>query len=265
MQNMIHNTLGPDALAALQFAREHALPVSTHAGSFGFIGDEQITALAHADALSPTFTLVHASALSDDSFRIIADSGANISVSAESEISAGMGYPATTKVRQHGIPLSLSVNSEAWGSGDMFAVMRATLNADRAFVHLNAHQAGTLITDNPLRAHDVLRYATTGGAHALGLDTLIGTITPGKRADLIMLRTDTPTMTPVNNPAAHIVFQAGRSDIDTVFVNGRVLKHRSELIGADPRRARHLIERSLEYLRSQIPAREWAQAQTPTR
>ncbi|GAB2764482.1 hypothetical protein GCM10027072_73920 [Streptomyces bullii] len=78
-----------------------------------------------------------------------------------------------------------------------------------------------------------------------------------------MLRTDTPAMTPTHNPAGHIVFQAGRGDVDTVLVDGRVLKHRGALIGVDLRRARQLVEQSLEYLRSRIPEEDWQRAMNP--
>ncbi|MFJ4964761.1 amidohydrolase family protein [Streptomyces sp. NPDC088729] len=257
------NSPTDDARKALEFARDRDLPVTTHAGVFGFTGDAQIEFLAGTGSLSPSYTLVHAAALTDDAYRIIADSGAQISIAAESELNGGQGYPPTAKARRFGIPVSLSLDTVAWWSGDMFSMMRATLNADRGLAHLRAHEAGKAVENNALRAHDVLEYATMGGARALGLDRLIGSITPGKRADLVMLRTDTPAMTPTSNPVGQVVFQAGRGDVDTVMVDGRVLKHRGTLVGADLRRARRLIEESLEYLRSKIPDREWEQAMNP--
>ncbi|MET9084890.1 amidohydrolase family protein [Streptomyces sp. NPDC004237] len=252
-----------DARRALKFARDRGLPVTTHAGLFGIAGDEQIKFLQETGSLSPSYTLVHASSLSDDAYRIIADSGAQMSVSAESELNAGQGYPATAKARQYGIPISLSMDTVVWWSGDMFSAMRATLNADRGLAHLRSQEAGKAVADNALRTHDVLEYATLSGARALGLDRLIGSITPGKRADLVMLRTDAPAMTPISNPVAHVVFQAGRGDVDTVLVDGRVLKHRGNLVGVDLSRARRLVEESLQYLRSQIPDEEWEQALNP--
>ncbi|MEV7170498.1 amidohydrolase family protein [Streptomyces sp. NPDC093224] len=248
---------------ALQFARDRGLPVTTHAGVFRFAEDAQIRFLAETGSLSPSYTLVHGGALTDDAYRIIADSGAQLSISAESELNAGQGYPPTAKARRFGIPVSLSLDTVAWWSGDMFSMMRATLNADRGLAHLRAHEAGRTVVHNELRAHDVLEYATMGGARALGLDRLIGSITPGKRADLVLLRNDTPAMTPTNNPVGQVVFQAGRGDVDTVMVNGRVLKHRGTLVGVDLGRARRLIEGSLEYLRSKIPNSEWEQGMNP--
>jgi 5-methylthioadenosine/S-adenosylhomocysteine deaminase len=254
-----------DVRQALRFARDRNLRVSTHAGIFGSGGDAQIRFLDENNALSPSHTLVHAASLSDDSYRRIAAGGAHLSLSAESELNAGQGYPPTAAARRHGIPISLSQDTMVWWSGDMFSAMRATLNADRGLAHLRAHEAGNTVTNNELRAQDVLEYATIGGARALGLDHLIGSVTPGKRADLVLLRTGTPTMTPVNNPAGHLVFQAGRGDVDTVLVDGRVLKHRGKLIGVDEHRARRLVTESLAHLRTQIPDEEWQQAMNPPR
>lgn len=248
----------------LRFARDRNLPISSHTGAFG-LGDSdgQIRFLAENGALSPSYTLVHANTLSDDSYRRIADNGAQLSISAESELNAGQGYPPTARARQHGISISLSQDTMVWWSGDMFAAMRATLNADRGLAHLRAHEAGQSLASNELRAEHVLEYATIGGARVLGLDHLIGSVTPGKRADLVLLSTHSPAMTPMINPAGHIVFQASRGDVDTVLVNGRVVKHRGTLVGVDLPRARRLIERSLEHLRSQIPNEEWQQAMGP--
>ncbi|MGW0825190.1 amidohydrolase family protein [Streptomyces sp. NPDC002845] len=252
-----------DSRRALKHTRDLDLPLSTHAGVFGMVGDDNIRFLEENGALSPSTTLVHAASLSDDAYRRIADSGAQLSLSAESELNAGQGYPPTAKARQYGIPVSLSQDTVVWWSSDVFSAMRATLNADRGLAHLRAHEAGKSLTSNALRAQDVLEYATIGGARALGLDRLIGSIAPGKRADLVLLRSDTPTMTPTNNPAGHVVFQAERADVDTVLVNRRVLKHRGTLIGVDARRARHLVEQSLEYLRSKITNQDWQQAMNP--
>ncbi|MFE6358763.1 amidohydrolase family protein [Streptomyces sp. NPDC057806] len=252
--------LPPDlsaADAALSHAAKQALPVTTHAGVFGIVGDAAVAHLARRDALSPSTTLVHAASLSDDSYRRIADSGACLSLSAESELNAGQGYPPTGAARRFGIPLSLSMDTVVWWSGDMFSAMRSTLSAERGLVFLQAHARGEQVSSHDLRAADVLRYATLGGAEALGLADRIGSITPGKCADLVLLRADTPSMTPVNNPVGHLVFQAGRGDIDTVVVNGRVLKHRGELTGIDLRRARRQAEASRDHLRGAVGEAAW--------
>lgn len=127
-----------DALRVLRFARDRNLRVSTHTGIFGSAGDDQVRFLHENGALSPSYTLIHAATLTDDSYRRIAERGAQLSLSAESELNAGQGYPPTAKARQHGIPISLSQDAMVWWSGDMFSAMRATLNADRGLAHLRA-------------------------------------------------------------------------------------------------------------------------------
>ncbi|MCX4406057.1 MULTISPECIES: amidohydrolase family protein [unclassified Streptomyces] len=252
--------LVPNLATAFRYAKERNLAVSSHVGIFGVTGDDAIRFLADNAFLSPTSTLVHAATLSDDSYRRIADSGAHLSVSAESELNAGQGYPPTGAARRFGVPVSLSMDTVVWWSGDMFSAMRATLDADRGLAFLRAHEAGNGIERNELRAADVLRYATLGGAEALGMADLIGSITPGKLADLVLLRPDTPAMTPVSNPIGHVVFQAGRGDVDTVMVNGKVLKHRGVLLGHYLDRARRLAHESLAHLKSEIGDAEWDKA-----
>lgn len=100
--------------------------------------------------------------------------------------------------------------------------MRATLSADRSREHLAAHAEGETAVADALRAEQVVRWATLGGAQALGLDHLVGSITPDKRADLVLIKNDaTPAMFPVLNPYGHVVNEAGRGDAHTVLVDGR--------------------------------------------
>ncbi|MEV0224941.1 amidohydrolase family protein [Streptomyces sp. NPDC050704] len=253
------------AVAALRHAGRQSLPVTMHTGIFGLNPDALIAHLADNGFLSPTTTLVHAATLTDDSYRRIADSGAFVSLSAESELNAGQGYPPTGAARRFGIPISLSMDTVVWWSGDMFSAMRATLSAERGLTHLRAHARGEQVTGHDLRAADVLHYATLGGAEALGMADRIGSITPGKLADLVLLRQDTPSMTPVNHPVGHLVFQAGRGDIDTVIVGGRVLKHRGELIGLDLVRARRLAEASRDHFRAAVGETAWQRFVDPPR
>ena len=80
-----------------------------------------------------------------------------------------------------------------------------------------------------LGVRDVLRFATLGGAEALGMDSLVGSIEPGKAADLILLRTDGLHMAPLNDPVAAVVLHAGPADVDTVLVGGEVVKESGRL------------------------------------
>src|SRR5665811_361506 len=122
--------------------------------------------------MTPEVTYVHAATLTEDSYQRIAASGGSVSVSTESEQSAGQGYPPTWQVRKYGIPVSLSMDTSVWWSGDLFSAMRTTLSADRSREHLEAHARGETVTHAALRAEQVVGWATRGGAKALGLDHL---------------------------------------------------------------------------------------------
>ena len=111
---------------------------------------------------------MHAATLSTDSYQRIAATGGSVSVSTESEQSCGQGYPPTWMLRDHGIPVSLSMDTSVWWSGDLFSAMRGTLGADRSREHLEAHAKGDTITNCHLRADQVVEWATRGGATRSG-------------------------------------------------------------------------------------------------
>jgi cytosine/adenosine deaminase-related metal-dependent hydrolase len=207
---------------------------------------------------------VHAATLSADSYHRIAASGGSVSVSTESEQSAGQGYPPTWALRAHGIPVSLSMDTSVWWSGDLFSAMRTTLGADRSREHFEAHAKGETVTHVSLRAQHVVEWATRGGAHALGRDSELGSLEPGKKADVVLLRNDrSPVSFPVLNPYGHVAFQAQRGDVHTVLVNGRVVKHDHELVGVDLAAARREVEATVEHLRSVLGEDAWEQGMNP--
>ncbi len=113
--------------------------------------------------MTPETVYVHAASLSTDSYHRIAATGGSVSVSTESEQSAGQGYPPTWQVRKHGIPVSLSMDTSVWWSADLFSAMRTTLGADRSREHLEAHVEGNTVTQVHLRAEHVVDWATRAG------------------------------------------------------------------------------------------------------
>jgi cytosine/adenosine deaminase-related metal-dependent hydrolase len=240
-------------------ARELDTRVTTHSGVWGATSDQSIQLMAEHGYLTDRVTHVHVSSLSEDSYQRIAAPGGHASVATESECSAGQGYSPTARLRKYGIPISLSVDTSSWWSGDMFSAMRATLNADRAREHLEAHREGRTVMNLALRAKQVLDYATIGGAAALGLEDLVGSITVGKKADLVLvLNDDSPTMFPVLNPEGHLVFQAGRGDVHTVLVNGRAVKYDHRLLATDRlEEARRLCAESIEHVRGVLGEEAW--------
>ncbi|HEY0640058.1 MAG TPA: amidohydrolase family protein [Pseudonocardiaceae bacterium] len=250
--------------AAYEVARELDVPVTTHAGVWGATNDDGIRLAHEAGFLDERSVYVHAATLSTDSYHRIAATGGSVSVSTESEQSAGQGYPPTWALRAHGIPVSLSMDTSVWWSGDLFSAMRSTLGADRSREHLEAHGRGDTVTHCALRAEQVVEWATLGGARALGRDSTLGSVEPGRRADLVLLRNEhSPVSFPVLNPYGHVAFQAQRGDVHTVLVGGRVVKHEHRLLGVDLPAIRREVEETVEYLRSTLGEEAWLRGMNP--
>jgi 5-methylthioadenosine/S-adenosylhomocysteine deaminase len=249
---------------AFESARELGLRVTTHAGVWGATNDDSIRLMWDHGFMTPEVTYVHAATLTEDSYQRIAASGGTASVSTESEQSAGQGYPPTWELRKHGIPVSLSMDTSVWWSADLFSAMRATLSADRSREHLEAHATGDTVVHNQLRAEQVVRWATMGGAQALGLDHLVGSVTAGKRADLVLIKNDdAPALYPILNPYGTVVYQAGRGDVDTVLVNGRVVKSGHRLVGNQLAAAKEAVAQTVDYAHTTLGDEAWQEGMTP--
>ena len=250
--------------AAFEAARELGLRVTTHAGVWGATNDDSIRLMWENGFMTPEVTYVHAATLTEDSYQRIAASGGSVSVSTESEQNAGQGYPPTWQLRKHGIGISLSMDTSVWWSADLFSAMRATLSADRSREHLEAHSHGETVVHNQLRAEEVAHWATIGGARAIGLDDRIGSITAGKKADLVLIKNDdSPAMYPLLHPYGSLVFQAGRGDVHTVIVNGRIVKHDHKLIGIDLAAAKSAVANTVDYARTTMGEQAWQDSLTP--
>jgi 5-methylthioadenosine/S-adenosylhomocysteine deaminase len=250
--------------AAFEVARDLGVPVTTHAGVWGATNDEGIRLMYEHGFMTPSTVYVHAATLSPDSYQRIAASGGSVSVATESEQNAGQGYPPTWQLRNHGIPVSLSQDTSVWWSGDLFAAMRGTLNADRAREHLEAHGKRETVTHHHLRAEQVVDWATRGGAKALGMDSQVGALTPGRQADVVLIKNDdSPAMFPILNAYGHVVFQAQRADVHTVLVGGRVVKQDGKLVGTDLATARAKVGATVDYLRESLGEELWRRGMNP--
>jgi 5-methylthioadenosine/S-adenosylhomocysteine deaminase len=250
--------------AAFEVARELGAPVTTHAGVWGATNDDGIRLMHEHGFMTPDNIYVHAATLEEDSYHRIAATGGSVSVSTESEQSAGQGYPPTWRLRKHDIPVSLSMDTSVWWSGDLFSAMRGTLGADRSREHLEAHAQHDTVTHHYLRAEHVVDWATRGGSRALRLDSVVGSLEAGKKADVVLLKNDdSPVMFPVLHPYGHVAFQAQRADVHTVVVNGRVVKHAGRLVGIDLGAARRAIEQTVEFAMREMGDEAWTAGMHP--
>jgi 5-methylthioadenosine/S-adenosylhomocysteine deaminase len=233
-------------------ARELGLRITVHAGAGAFT-QRPIAALNDHGLLGPDTTYAHCCRLHDDEVRMLADTGGSVSIANEVEMHMGHGYPPTARLCRAGIRPSLSIDICTGIGGDMFTAMRATLAAQRALENEHHLDHGTDSERLELSSRDVLEFATIEGARSCGLEAKIGSITPGKEADLVLLRTDMLNLHPVNNPVAQVALAANTANVDTVLVAGRVVKRDGRLVCADLRRTRRLADESRDRLIAAVP------------
>ena len=230
-------------------AREVGAPISVHVGMGPYAGRfSMVQQLNELGLLGPDTTYIHCNYLSDEEFRLVADTGGKVSIAPTVEMIMGHGTPPTAKALEHGLRPSLSIDVVTTVPGDMFTQMRFLFAQARLLVHEEAFAAGNEAEPVLLSSRDVLEFATIEGARVCGLDDRSGSLTPGKQADVVVLRCDQSNTYPIIDPVSTVVLQADTRNVDTVFVAGRALKRDGQLVEGDLRRARGLAATSLDHL-----------------
>jgi cytosine/adenosine deaminase-related metal-dependent hydrolase len=205
-------------------ARKLGLPITVHVAAAAHRAVGQIELLYKAKLLGKDIQLVHALAASDAELDMIKQSGAAVSVSPGSELRIGYGYPQVSEMLAKGIPLGISVDTSALtGSSNMFGVLKLTRDSENAKAE----------SEFKMTARKALELGTIGGARSMGIDDKVGSLTPGKRADLIAISPNALNMAVVSDPA-HLVLEAtSPENVDTVVVDGRILKRGGKLTALD--------------------------------
>jgi cytosine/adenosine deaminase-related metal-dependent hydrolase len=230
-----------------KLARDAGARISVHVGVGTFGKRGKVQEFGEAGLLGDDTTYIHCTTLNDTEIQMIVDTGGTVSLAAPVEMMMGHGMVPTQKFLDRGLRPSLSVDVETNVPGDMFTQMRTFLSVQHALLHQRA-LAGEENLPPLLTAREVLEMATLEGARANGLDHKVGTLTPGKEADVIMLRTDRINVMPVNDPFGAVVWGMDTSNVDTVFVKGKTMKKNGELVGVDVNRLRTLVYESRDFV-----------------
>ena len=212
-------------------ARDLGIRISVHVGMrLTGVHVNHVLTLHQLGLMGPDTTYIHCTDSTDEELDLIAQSGGSASVAPFVEMLMGHGVPPTGRLVARGVRPSLSIDVVSSVPGEMFTQMRTALVQERILAFTETPDTAFAPT---LTHRDVLEFATIDGARACALDHKIGTITPGKQADIVLLRTDQVNVAPIIDPVATVVICADTSNIDTVFVAGRIVKHDGRLIRVD--------------------------------
>jgi len=234
-------------LQSFKAARDVGARITIHVG-VGEFGRNALLEKLHAEkALHSDTTYIHCCTLNDTEWKLIRDTGGTISIAGYVETLMGHGHPPIQKAIDTGIRPSLSVDVETSVPNDFFQQMRTVFSLQKNDVWARK-LAGDKEPPKFLTVREVLEFATIEGARANGLDQKIGTLSPGKEADIILLRTDRLNVMPMNNAVGAVVTSMGPQNVDTVLIGGKVMKRNGQLVGVDFARLARLGEEARERL-----------------
>ncbi|MBK6660529.1 MAG: amidohydrolase family protein [Proteobacteria bacterium] len=244
---------GIDRLAAeIGAARELGLPISIHSNTWEFPEREPEVALMDRHGLlGPDLLFVHPTCRATMRSSASPNPAARIASTPETEMQMSMGPSVIGRFTRAGGKPTFGCDIISNNSGDLLAQARLGLQTERMLEcaqALKRHHGADEVT---MTTADMLRAMTTDAASALGLADRVGTLSPGKEADLILVRLDDINTMPLHDASATLLLHAHPGNVDTVFVAGRCLKRHGKLV-ADMARARDLLMASHESIKAAI-------------
>ncbi len=209
--------------------------------------------------IGPDNLFIHMTGMADDAWQKVHDVGAQVSIAFPIEMNMRHGMPPIIKMQQLGMEPSLSVDVECTMTADFFTQMRVCMNMQRMVVNQMILEQGDFYPPNQwptpapgtpplLTTRDVLRYGTMNGAKALRLDAKVGSLTPGKEADILILDAEAINVAPLNQVPGAVVSLMDRTNVETVIVAGKVRKWKGKLLDVDLRSLRRQLEKSRDHI-----------------
>ena len=220
-------------------AREVGVPVVQHL--VGADLNKQVQDLAQAGLMRPGDEYIHCLGINDTTWKLLKDQGANVSLCSTIDMTMGHGTPTIQEALDHGFRPSLSSDHGVTLAQDMFTLMRGTLMFQRLQVLQRARQ-GEQNLPPLLTSRDLLEFATISGARCANIDSKVGTLTPGKEADIVMLKADRLDIWPLSNAPGAVVNFMNPGQVETVFIAGKVKKWRGSLVGIDVARVVRTVQ-----------------------
>jgi len=240
-RGMFRNTQLPPEVYRTEFdtARRLGLPISAHIGS-SEEAKGQIAAHAKENLLGKDVQIVHAVSASPAEMEMMAKAGSPLSASPGTETRMGYGFPKVGEFLAAGVLVGVSVdNTVLGGDANLFGLLKMIRNIENAKSH----------DEFKMSARRVLELGTIEGARSLGMEDRVGSLKPGKRADVIMISTEHLNMGVFTDPAHMLVESAQAENVDTVIVDGRVLKRAGRLTSLPVDRILEDAQASLDAMR----------------
>jgi len=214
-----------------ELAKDLDLIISTHVwGAPARLNPDGYKKLAKLKLLDRRHNLVHGNYLSDAELKLVLDHGASVTGTPEVEIQMGHGVPLIGRVRALGGKPSIGIDLESNISGDMFTVMRMALQPQRLLDNQTQFRESKALVDSlSINPREALEWATINSARAMGLDRKVGSLKPGKQADIILINGNDLNLFPVHSPIESVVFQAHGGNVDTVMIAGKIQKQNGKM------------------------------------
>jgi 5-methylthioadenosine/S-adenosylhomocysteine deaminase len=234
-----------------ELARDLGINITVHVAMdrFGYTKG-QLRVLNEMDLLYPNTTYIHASHLLEDEWQMVADSGGNVSLAPQIELQMGHGWAPALTAERHGIPVGLSSDVATTAPSDQFTQMHAIFASERARRNGIAWDTDMDATEL-INVRQVLRWATLDGAKVAGIADRTGSITPGKKADLVIIDGGAVNVAPIIDPVAAVVCAADISNVEMVIIDGKIMKSNGKL-HANLDGPRRQVEASRDFLVSQV-------------
>jgi 5-methylthioadenosine/S-adenosylhomocysteine deaminase len=230
------------------YARELGLPISTHVGMAGT--SDAIITLERFGLLGGDVNYAHGNMLTDREFDLIAMSKGTLSITSSTDMLMQFGtFPGTGRALERGIVCGFGVDTICSCGTDLFSEMRLALAAERSRANAAALARGEQVPTVALHQRDMLRLATIDGARVWNLQDEVGSLTPGKQADITVIDMRSPHLDGFGDSVAVMVLGAGPADVETVIVGGEVLKSDGKLTGTHVDKAHERMRASRERLR----------------
>ncbi len=219
------------AMHDFRLARELELIASMHQGGGPAKTPGGWDKLIEAGLVGAGVNIVHGNDLPDELLDRMVDLGVSFSVTPENEMIQGHGFPITGRLLKRGVRPTIGIDLESVLAGDLFSAARVALSMQRALDNAASRQtSGTIPATTTIPVREALRWITTEGARMLGRERQIGSLTPGKLADLVIINASDLNLVPVHDPVATVVMQTGLANIEAVMIGGAWKKRNGRLL-----------------------------------